>query len=221
MILLTFVQEGMAAYHEGLSLARRFRDDECACEILGTWPGMRTSNCFLAVFEGERGHYDQAETYFQQGIVASQLYGFRDFVPFILAQIELARGHYAEAAAYLQQALPLLRIYGAAEDKAIALPALGELELTRGDLNAADTAFRELFEVGPADFLAPLALGYFGRARLAAFRHQYQEAREFGDKSLQMLEDLKHVRAPEVRAWLETLPKPRFQAFRNLRKRDT
>lgn len=283
------------AYLRGLNLVERLDD--------GARRDLCMYHCFLGVFEGERGHYAQAETYFQQGIVAAQMYGFRDFMTFILArrammrliydpsddlreeleqgilavqpggswgyavyshkalaqlellwgnvdraeeitsqvseiieasqmqnrlgehrtilaQIELARGRYAEAVAYIQQALPLLRIYGAAEDKAIALLTLGELEIARGDLHAAEAAFRELFEVGPADFLAPLALGYFGRARLAESRHHYQEARQLGEKSLQMLEKLKYVRVPEIRAWLEQLPKSRFQALRHLRKRN-
>ncbi len=373
LLLLAFVQEGLAAHQEGLSLARRFRDDKCACEILATlawyahiygeydqadiyiqegleiaiprdypdqlWVLYRVQGsqawargnygqaeaayqrglilverlsdqsltdvtmyyCFLAVFAGERGHYTEAEAHFQQGIMAAQAYGFKDFIPFlvarrammrlmcdpsdalreelmeairaaqavgsfayavyahkalaqleliqgnldraeevahhalaliepfqtqnrlgehrtILAQVELARGRYSEAAVYLQQALPLLRIYGAAEDKAISLLTLGELEIGRGDLGAAEAAFRELLAVGPADFLAPLALGHYGLARIAAARRQRSEARRLGEKSLRMLEELKHVRAPEVRIWLNALPTPFLHGLRNKRK---
>lgn len=83
----------------------------------------------------------------------------------------------------------------------------------------AEIAFQELSAVGPADFLAPLALGSFGRARLAEARHRYQEARQLGEESLLMLEKRKHVRTPEIRAWLEHLPKSRFQALGQVRKR--
>lgn len=281
------------AYQRGLSLVERL-DDRARVDLCMYY-------CFLGVFEGERGRYPQAETYFQQAIVASQLYGFRDFVPFtiarrammrlmvnpsdelrkeleeaihsaqvvgswgyvvytykalaqlellrgnvdqaeevarqslaivepfqaqnrlgehrtILAQIELARGNYSESAAYFDQCLPPLRIYGAAEDQAIAFASKGELELARGDLNAAAAAFRDLFEIGPTDFLAPLALGYFGRARLAAARRDWGEARKLGEKSRHMLETLQHIRTPEVRAWVESLHKPFWQTFRNRRK---
>ncbi|MGH2507582.1 MAG: tetratricopeptide repeat protein, partial [Ktedonobacteraceae bacterium] len=269
-----------AAYLRGLSLVERLSDQSLA--------DVTMYYCFLGVFEGERGHYAQAETLFQQATIAAQKYGFQDFIPFliarrammrlmcnpsdelreellqaittaqavgswgfavyahkalaqlellrgnfdraeevaqqalaiiepfqtqnrvgehrtILAQVELARGRYAEAANYLQQALPLLRIYGASEDQAIALLAQGEIEIGRGNLDAAKAAFQELFQVGPADFLAPLALGHYGMARIVAARNQQHEARQLGEKSLQMLEGLKHVRAQEVRAWLETL----------------
>lgn len=269
------------AYRRGLRLVERLSDQSLA--------DIAMYSCFFGVFEGERGHYAQAEAYFQQAIAEAQQYGFKDLIPFIiarrammrlmcdpsdelreelsqainaaqaveswgfavyaykalaqlelvrghldaaeeaarqalaiiepsqtknrlgehrtiLAQIELARGHYAEAASYLQQALPLLQIYGASEDQAIALLAQGEIELGRGNLEAAEAAFQELFRVGPADFLAPIALGCYGIARVAEARNRQHEARQFGEKSLRLLENLTHIRTAEVRAWLETLP---------------
>lgn len=285
-----------AAYLRGLSLVERLSDQSLA--------DVTMYYCFLGVFEGERGHYAQAEAYFQQSIEAAQRYGFKDFIPFllarrammrlmcdpsdelreellqaihaaqsvgswgfavyahkalaqlellrgnfnraeevawqalaiiepsqtknrlgehrtILAQIELARGHYAEAANYLQQALPLLRIYGAREDQALALLTQGEMEIGRGNLDAAEAAFQELFQAGPADFLAPIALGHYGMARVVAARQQWREARQFGEKSFHMLEDLKHVRTQEVRAWLETLPHPALHVKRDMQKFET
>ncbi|MGH2508419.1 MAG: hypothetical protein ACRDHZ_13620, partial [Ktedonobacteraceae bacterium] len=365
------LDEGLAAYREGLRIARYVRDYACAAEILGMlawqahvwgeyeqadrylsegfeiaaslqvpdilWVLLRVQGsqawargeyaqaeasyrqglclikdlsdqsraditmyyCFLAVFEGERGQYVQAEESFQHSIVAAEVYGFKDFIPFvvarrammrlmyapsdelreelvqaisaaqavgswgfavyahkalaqlelalgqvdraeevvhqalaiiepfqtknqasehhtILAQIEQARGHYIEAAAYLDRALPVLRIYGASEDQAIALLTQGEIEIERGNIDAAETAFQELFRVGPADFLAPIALGSYGLARVAAARYQRREARRLGAKSLQMLEALKHVRTPEVRAWMETIHNPFLHALRKI-----
>lgn len=272
--------EAEAAYHRGLRLWGRV-DDRVRADV-PVYYG------FLGVLEGERGHYLQAEAYFQQAILASQLYGFSDVVPSIfarramirmmydpadelcealeqaintaqtleswvyavslhralaqlelirgnldraewwarkaleivepfqvknrmgeqytiLAQIACARGRYTHAMTYLEQALPLLRAYGAAEDQAIALLTWGELELARGDLEVCEAAFRELLKVVPADFLALVALGQYGLARLAAARHRKGEARRLGEESLRVLSELKHIRAPEVRAWLDTL----------------
>ena len=55
-------------------------------------------------------------------------------------------------------------------------------------------------------------------ARLATDQRDWGEARKLGEKSRHMLETLQHIRAPEVRAWVESLHKPFWQTFRNRRK---
>ncbi|HEU5375002.1 MAG TPA: hypothetical protein VFV38_06165, partial [Ktedonobacteraceae bacterium] len=162
----------------------------------------------LAQLELVRGNLDQAEWWAKKVLEIVEPFQIQNRMGeqyTILAQIAYTRGRYTDAVTYLEQALPLLRAYGAAEDQAIALLTWGELELARGNLEICETAFRELLKVGPANFLALVALGHYGLARLAAARHRKGEARRLCEESLRTLVELKHVRAPEVRAWLDTL----------------
>src|SRR5260370_2990955 len=41
--------------------------------------------CFLGVIEGDRGHYEQAETYFQQAINACNTYGPKDWITCVIS----------------------------------------------------------------------------------------------------------------------------------------
>lgn len=249
--------------------------------------------CFLGMIEGERGNDLEAETYFAQGLEASELYGRRAFRAFLLvrrtlmrlqrsssdtlredlsqasdllqetpgyalvvyqvqAHLELAQGHIepaeravhqafallepfptgpqqgelltllaqtafarrdmASSAALLAQAIPIVWQYGTAEARAMALATLGDLALEQGDLSCAEQAFHQLFVTGPAESLAIQATGYYGLARVAAARSQWREAKRAGEKSLILFETLRHRRAPEVRAWLDSLV-----AFRRFR----
>lgn len=178
----------------------------------------------MAQLELALGNLDQAEQMVRDALRLIEPFGAQNRRAeniTILAQIALARGNYEEAERHMGEVLNPIRQYGAAEDQAIALATWGELALAQGHLKNVEIAYRELFQVCPTDFLAMVGYGHYGLARLAAARRRWREAWREGEKSLQILETLGHIRAPEVRAWLDTLHHPLFSFQRYGQKHQT
>lgn len=96
--------------------------------------------CFLGVFEGERGHYPQAESLFSRSIQTVESYGFKDFAAFVLARRAMMRLMYNPSDELREELLGALLIASEANGFAIYVhKALAQLELFRGNVDQAES----------------------------------------------------------------------------------
>jgi len=122
-----------------------------------------------------------------------------------LGLTELKQEKLAQAEIYLQESLGLSRQIGIPQIIANALYENGNLSLLQGQIEEAETIFREMLIIIPAgdDDLSALAL--YGLARTAAKQGNIHEAWKMGEESQNALKKMGHRKAVEVKIWLESI----------------
>lgn len=126
----------------------------------------------------------------------------------LLGYISLVAGRLDEAANYVEQAIPLVRRYGLAVDQAYTQGIIGELALCEERIEDAEQAFSTMQKIAPPEHRLLAAFCHYGLARVAAARRNRRHARQHGEGSLHILNDLHHPKASKVSTWLAQIPSP-------------
>lgn len=123
-------QAAESSYRVGLQLAEKV-DESLRWQVSLYY-------CFLAVFEGERGHYPQAESLFSQSIQAVEQ-GYKDFSAFVIARRAMMRLMYNPSDELREELNEALQVASEANGFAIYVhKALAQLELMRGNLDQTE-----------------------------------------------------------------------------------
>jgi predicted ATPase/DNA-binding CsgD family transcriptional regulator/Tfp pilus assembly protein PilF len=164
---------------------------------------------YLGQVMGGRGDYSEAERYSLEALALARQGGDRERTCEILAnlgRVVSEQGNYTQAKAFLQDAEALARQIENHWDITVVLCALGELHLKEQQFDAAEAAFREARDIALEGNVEYIALALYGLARVAALKGEPLEARRQGQESLIRLKPMRHGKAPEIKAWLDTLP---------------
>ncbi len=185
---------------EGLILARYMKHYEYISALL----------TLLGVTAEQRGVNEQADAYFEEGLTAARQIAHPMRTGVLLAHLGRRtgeQGKYAQAKAYYQEALALAHRTSHLSLKLVVLNNWGETHLYMHHLEAAETAFQEALALTPEGQHEFYACTYYGLARVAEARHNFDEARACGEASLKAFEAIRHHKAHEVKAWLSMLSK--------------
>ncbi|GHO43318.1 tetratricopeptide repeat protein [Ktedonospora formicarum] len=156
----------------------------------------------------EMGNYHQAEMYLKEGLSIARQIEHREWTCVLIINLGLTtskQGMYDQAEIYLQEGLVLSRQIGIPHMTALALNEFGNLLLSKKKVQKAKSVFTEMLETLPQGGLDLKALAQYGLARVAAEQGDTQNARALGLQSADLLEQIGHGNAEEVRHWLRAI----------------
>lgn len=156
----------------------------------------------------ERGLFNQAGLYFQEGLSLARQLKHRQLVSDLLLHLgtlTTKQGEFSQAEAYLQEGLILARLLDHPQLICRHLAAWGELQLLRQQIEIAESAFLEMLDLVPAGGRAIIAHAQYGLATVAASRHQFKQARILAQRSYATFEALGHREKKMVQAFLEQI----------------
>ena len=180
---------------DGLGLARQLGKRDLICALVGN----------LGEATVAQENYTQAKAFFQEGLELARQIGHREWVNVLSINLGLAtrkQGNYVLAELHLQEALLLAQQLSIPQITANALYEYGNLCLDRQQLEAAESAFREMLAITPANGQDLITLARYGIARTIAAKGDACEARRLGEASVVTLEALGHRSSKEARDWL-------------------
>jgi tetratricopeptide (TPR) repeat protein len=205
---------GVALIYMGALLMRQGRFTQCQDILLQAlamlrkvgnhlWLGQTLFELgSLAAIEGDD---QQALVYFQECLESAQRTGDRETMGALFderGRLETRRGNYQQAEHYLRDALQIGRDVGLNYLICTALFSWGELHLQCQRFDAAALSFTEMDATVPTEQRELRAMSFYGLARLAAARHNVEEACQQGQTSLAIFTAIGHYRASEVQKWL-------------------
>src|SRR5207244_3588126 len=112
------------------------------------------------------------------------------------------QGNYVLAELHLQEALLLDQQHSIPQITANALYEKGNLYLDRQQLEAAESAFREMLAITPENGQDLITLARYRIARTIAAKGDACEAQRLGEASVVTLEAIGHRYSKEARDWL-------------------
>lgn len=189
-------------FKNGLILARFIKDAEAISSLL-------TDLGSLAVLLKD---YDAAEVIAKEGLEVAQSMDNPERIAAILqiqSGVESGRGNLERAEELLRQSLDHALRINHRWYITFFKNNLGELYLKQKKWDKAAENFTEAAQIAAGEKLESKDLwgtALYGLARLAAEHGNISEARQNGQKSLDMLEEIHHYAVSEVRQWLESLP---------------
>ncbi|HEX6477383.1 MAG TPA: tetratricopeptide repeat protein, partial [Ktedonobacteraceae bacterium] len=188
-----------AYFQEGLALARQAGDLANISVLMSN----------LGHVASALGNYEQAGAYLQEGLALARQAGHRQHESVLLAtmgELAMQQGNYTQAEVYLQEGLTIARQIGHAWFVSVMLIGWGELHLKQGQVDAAHIALEEALEQAPEGGKDIIADALYSFARVALAQGNSDRARQQGQESLVIFEEIGHGKAAEVRQWLSTLP---------------
>jgi tetratricopeptide (TPR) repeat protein len=192
--------EADAYYQKGLALALELGNRERICNLLAN----------LGDLAAQRGAYAQAEAYLQKGLKLAQALGSRTRMSHLLVNLgEVARnrGAYDQAEEYFQEGLALARALGHRWLMSAALVERGKLHTGQHSWDLAAATFREALKIAQgAGIQQFVASAWYGLAQVAFAQGKYASARQQGQGSLTIFEEIGHGDADKVEEWLAGLP---------------
>lgn len=185
-------------FQEGLLLSRQLNHSE--------WIGALLNN--LGDIAIELGNYEQAMIYFQEGLELARNIGHREMVSFLLHNLGIAarkQKNYALSEQYTQESLTLAQQIGIPQIICFVLNEYGNLHLDLHQPDRAEKDFQEVLATAPKGGQDFIALAHYGLARVAGVKGKMEEARQWGEQSLAVLESIGRREAREVKDWLDSL----------------
>ncbi|WP_220198218.1 tetratricopeptide repeat protein [Ktedonospora formicarum] len=189
------------SWQEALVLARTIGYRHALSILLGN----------LGATAMELGHYAQAEAYLREALANSRQMENREFACADLGNLGavfLEQEEYSQAYRSLEEALDLTR-----QTKNIwllcgVLNYWGELHLRCPslDINIAEIAFGEVYELASVGLQDYKAEALFGLGRVALRQGNVSDARRLGQESLAILDVIGNRTRTKVAEWLKTLP---------------
>ncbi|GHO52475.1 tetratricopeptide repeat protein [Ktedonobacter robiniae] len=183
---------------EGLELARQIRHHERTSALLAN----------LGAAEMEMGNYAQAKIYLKEGLEVARKIEHREWTSILLMNLGFTtskQGDYQQAEAYLKESLILSRQIGIPQMTAHALNEYGKLLLIEEQEQAAEKTFAEMLNILPEEALDLKALARFGLAQVAFMQGDQSKAQDLAEQSLNVLKQIGHGNAEEVRKWLSSI----------------
>ncbi|CAG0927029.1 Regulatory protein AfsR [Thermoflexales bacterium] len=163
----------------------------------------------LGYIADEYGDYEQAETCLLEALRLARKVDVPVERTYILGTLGLtARGRerYAQSAEYLREGLELARRVGIAVLIAPIENAWGWLYFKQNEWDAAEKAFSEALVVSrQTGTRLQIAQALYGLANVSAAQGALCTARQRGEESLAILNEIGHRTRAEVQAWLSTL----------------
>ena len=190
-------QQAEIYFQEGLVIARQLGHSERISGLLNN----------LGDIASEQGNYKQARQYFLEGLEIAQQIGHYEWTSLLLLNLGIAarmQANYEQAEQYFGESLVLSRQIGIPQIICNILYEYGNLCLDQHQPEAAESRFREMHTLVPKGSKDLLALVQYGLARVLTAQGNILEGRRYGEASLEILEEIGHRSAHEVKRWLDT-----------------
>jgi tetratricopeptide (TPR) repeat protein len=188
-------------FEEGLTLARQIGHHERTSALL----------CNLGAVATLQGNYTQAETYQREGLSIARQIGHREWMTILLLNLgETAtmQEKYTQAAFYFQETVKLAQQLHRPQLIARAFYEQVNLYLKQQEIEEAEVTLTRMLHIIPQDDLELQTLAQYGQARLFAAQGNIQKARQLGEASATVFEDMGHHDAEQVRHWLASITTP-------------
>ncbi len=190
--------EGESYLQEALVLARHLQ--------LHEWISLILLN--LGSWAMERPEYLLAEEYLQEGLQVARRIGNMEWLCVLLisyAELANRQRHNAVAEAYLQESAPLIQQLNMPRITSYYLDECGYLALHQQRWSAAQDAFQQMLSVGPEGNPEMQARALYGLAQVARAQGQQQQAVQFGEQSVAIMQTIKFYLLPKVQDWLASI----------------
>ncbi|HEU5381892.1 MAG TPA: tetratricopeptide repeat protein [Ktedonobacteraceae bacterium] len=185
---------------EALQIARQLGHQE--------WMSLSLFNLGDILIDQQR--YTRAKEVFLEGLTLAQQIHHQEWTGGLL--INLGNVTYKENASqaeraeyYFQEGLRVLHHLPRPEFLAEALDVYGNFLLEQAQLEQAEATFQEMLMLIPEKGKSLFMLAWYGLARVAAMRKNWEQAHSYGLASLQAMEETGHRLEREVSKWLATL----------------
>ncbi len=189
-----------AHYREALALVYELQDNIKISLTLGN----------LGDLFAQQGRYQEAEQCYTEGLALARQHNATDYICFHLnnsAEMVLAQGEYDRAEKYLQESLSLLNRVSNMWHIVCTYQIVGELHLKLEQWEKAYSYFERALH-SASNNRKEQSYIFYGLARAQAGQQHFDEARNLGEQSLSLFEEMGYFQAKEVRQWLNTLPSP-------------
>ncbi len=183
---------------EGLALARQIGHRELICAYLSS----------LSESAITQEQNSLAEEYLQEGITVARQLGHRRHISILLSNLSMQaikNRNYSQAEVYLREGLLLARQLGIPVLVCNTLYNQAEYHLSLQQPQATATVLREMLALIPEGYQELTANAQYGLARIAAMQNNLYEAKQLGQTSLAIFEQIGHYRSNEIRYWIQTL----------------
>jgi tetratricopeptide (TPR) repeat protein len=183
---------------EGLAIARQIGHREYLSLLLLNLGRLRIA----------QGEFRAAGAHLEEGLTIAQQIGHRRIVCSLLYSLggrAYQLGESERAGVYLSEALDLAQQLGHRKLISDILSEQGELYLKQQELNTAFITFREALEMAQGGSQEQIATALYGLAKVAASQGNIIKARQQGQSSLDIFENIGFYKAAEVRRWLSSL----------------
>lgn len=187
---------------EALTLARSLEQHELISVAL-------TSLGRVAI---EQENYAQAEAWLLEGLTIASRLDHHERMSHLLTNlgmIAMRQGDNRQAETYLQEGQALTHGRHQRAHYCSLLLQWGELSLKLQRHETAAAAFHEALTAMPEGNSELCAHTYYGLARVSAAEGNLSTAREWGQKSMRIFEELDHPHVSLVKQWIETCALPK------------
>lgn len=189
-------EKSQAFYHESLALARQIGQSE------------RISSIYINLGEIalRQKDYAQVKEYAQKGLPIARQLGHLEIISLLLISLgeaETGLEDYEQAEDYLEEGLELAQQVGLPWLISTALLAWGKLYFGLQRLDVASTTFREAREIARDTNKEQVGLALYYLAQVTFAQGNAKEARQQGQESLDIFNELGHEKAKEVEQWLQ------------------
>jgi tetratricopeptide (TPR) repeat protein/transcriptional regulator with XRE-family HTH domain len=188
-------EQGKALYHEALALARQIGQGE------------RISSIYINLSEIalRQKDYAQVKEYSQEGLTIARQIGQVEIISLqliSLGEVEIGLENYEQAEDYLEEAFELAQQVGLPWLICYALLAWGKLYFGQQRLDLAATTFKGTIEIARDANKEQVGFALYYLAQVTFAQGNAEEARQQGQESLDIFNELGHEKAKEVEEWL-------------------
>ncbi len=190
--------QAKAYFQEGLPLARQIGHREQIIVLLNN----------LGDVIVEMGNYAQAEAYFQEGLALARPIEYRERISLLLLNLGIIarkQNNFVMSEERLVESLTLSKQINHPLLTSLALYEYGNLYLYQQKIDIAEVVFQEMITIIPEGGEYLTALAQYGMAQIAFAKGNLDEAQQFGQLSVTVLESLEYRKAEEVRKWLNNI----------------
>jgi tetratricopeptide (TPR) repeat protein/transcriptional regulator with XRE-family HTH domain len=194
-------EQACTYFEEGLTLARQIGHHERTSALL----------CNLGAVATLQGNYVQAETYQREGLSIARQIGHREWMAILLLNLgetAAVQGKYTQATFYFQETVKLAQQLNRPQLIARAFYEQVNLYLKQQEIDEAEVTLTKLLHIIPQNDLELQTLAQYGQARLFAAQGNIQKARQLGEASATVFENMGHHDAEQVRHWLASITTP-------------
>lgn len=171
----------------------------------------RPAICLLYEHQGivalEQGKYAEAGEPLERCIEMARQIELHEYLIGSLGNkglLFLRQGQYEQAEPFLREGLNRARALGHWWLIAAMLDVWSEFYLSQGRFDEVIPILEELYKFGKQGSPEYEAMALYGQSQVALAHGDLAEARRLGERSLSMLRDLDHYKAPDVEKWITT-----------------
>ena len=190
-------EQAKEIYHEAITLARQIGQSERISSIFAN----------LSEIALRQKDYAQVKEYVQKGLPIARQIGHLEIISLLLINLgeaEIGLEDYKQAGDYLEEGLELAQQVGHPWLICYALLAWGKLYFGLQRLELAATTFREALEMARDANEEQVGFALYYLAQVTFAQGNFEGARQLGQESLDIFNEIGHEKAKEVEEWLRS-----------------